>query len=329
MRGRTRAVAALLLIVGAAVATAIVIHSGVGDVLALLRNAGSGLLVVVLWAPVPIAFAAASWRLLFAPEPPPPFRLLIATWIGLAVNWLLPVAQIGGEVVKARWVAQRGCPGSSAGASVVIDQTFQALTQVLFALAGLVLMTVIIGQTQVTLPIAVGSLVFAVLIVLFYRLQRTGLFALFSRGVQRIAPTFHGAGWDDAATAIDDRIRGLYRDRLRMAASLALRMGFRVLMAGEVWLAMMVLGHPVSIAEALVIESLTQMARGAAFAIPGALGAQEGALVLVSSALGIGPEVAVALAAAKRLREVCVGVPGLLAWQIGESGAVRRLLRRP
>lgn len=329
MTGRTKALAALLLIVGAAVATAIVVHSGAGDVLALLRAAGAGLLVVVIWAPVPIAFAAASWRLLIVPDPPPPLRLMVATWIGLAVNWLLPVAQIGGEVVKARWVMQRGCPGSAAGASVVIDQTFQALTQVLFALVGLVLMTAIIGRTQITWPIAVGSLALAVLIVLFYRLQRTGLFALFSRGVRRIVPAFHGSGWDDAATAIDDRIRGLYRNRPRMAASLALRMGFRMLMAGEVWLAMMVLGHPISLADALVIESLTQMARGAAFAIPGALGAQEGAVVLVSGALGIGPDVAVALAAAKRLREVCVGVPGLVAWQIGESGAVRRLLRRP
>ena len=328
MHARTKALAALLLVVGAAVATAIVIHSGVGDVLALLRSAGLGLLAVVVWAPVPIAFAAASWRLLFVPDPPPPLRLLVATWIGLAVNWLLPVAQIGGEVVKARWVMQRGCSGSAAGASVVIDQTFQALTQVVFALVGLTLMTAIIGQTQVTLPIALGSLVFAVLITLFYRLQRSGLFALFSRGVRRMVPAFHGSGWDAAAESIDDRIRGLYRDRSRMAGSLALRMGFRVLMAGEVWLAMMVLGHPVSLAEALVIESLTQMARGAAFAIPGALGAQEGALVLVSGALGIGPDVAVALAAAKRLREVCVGVPGLIAWQIGESGAIRGTLRR-
>ena len=320
---------AVLLLLGAGAATAIVAYSGVDDVVALLGSAGAGLLVVVPWALLPMVFAAASWRLLFAPDrPPPPFRLLVATWLGLAVNWLLPVAQIGGQVVKARWVIQRGSPRLAATASVVVDQTLLAASQILFALVGLAAMMAVVGETQATLRMMAGSLVFAVLIIVFYRLQRTGLFAVFSRAARRIVPTLHRSGWDDAAASLDDRLLALYRDRRRILASLGLRCCFRVLMTGEVWLVMMMLGHPVSLAEALVIESLTQLARAAAFLIPGALGAQEGALVLVSGALGVGPDVAVALAAAKRLREVCVGIPGLIVWQVGESGALHRMLRR-
>ena len=44
----------------------------------------------------------------------------------------------------------------------------------------------------------------------------------------------------------------------------------------EVLIVFAFMGHPISIAEALVIESLLHAIRGAAFAIPGALGAQEG-----------------------------------------------------
>jgi hypothetical protein len=72
--------------------------------------------------------------------------------------------------------------------------------------------------------------------------------------------------------------------------------------------------------EALVIESLLHAIRGAAFAIPGALGAQEGGLVLLCAIFGIPPEQAIALSLVKRAADVVVGAPGLLAWQMLEWG---------
>jgi uncharacterized membrane protein YbhN (UPF0104 family) len=80
------------------------------------------------------------------------------------------------------------------------------------------------------------------------------------------------------------------------------------------------MGNPISIAEALVIESLLHAIRGAAFAIPGALGAQEGGLVLLCSAFGIPPEQAIALSLVKRAADLVLGVPGLLGWQMLEWG---------
>jgi uncharacterized membrane protein YbhN (UPF0104 family) len=80
------------------------------------------------------------------------------------------------------------------------------------------------------------------------------------------------------------------------------------------------MGHPVSIGEALVIESLLHAVRGAAFAIPGALGAQEGALVLLCAAFGIPPEQAIALSLVKRAADLVLGMPGLLGWQMLEWG---------
>jgi uncharacterized membrane protein YbhN (UPF0104 family) len=94
------------------------------------------------------------------------------------------------------------------------------------------------------------------------------------------------------------------------------------------------MGHPVSIGEALVIESLLHAVRGAAFAIPGALGAQEGALVLLCAAFGIPPEQAIALSLVKRAADLVLGMPGLLGWQMLEWGRLApnyrgRPLREP
>ncbi|MBT6828731.1 MAG: hypothetical protein HOA58_04345, partial [Rhodospirillaceae bacterium] len=52
---------------------------------------------------------------------------------------------------------------------------------------------------------------------------------------------------------------------------------------------------------------------------PGAVGVQEGAFVLLGAVIGIGPEVALALSLIKRVRELVIGVPALIAWQVAEG----------
>jgi uncharacterized membrane protein YbhN (UPF0104 family) len=87
----------------------------------------------------------------------------------------------------------------------------------------------------------------------------------------------------------------------------------------EIWLALYFLGARVSLPEAFVIESLIQAVSSAAFFVPGGIGVQEGAFILIGNALGIGPSTSLALAGARRIRDVLIFVPGLVAWQVAES----------
>jgi hypothetical protein len=87
----------------------------------------------------------------------------------------------------------------------------------------------------------------------------------------------------------------------------------------EVYIALGWMGHPVTIGEALVIESLVQAVRGAAFVIPSALGAQEGGLILLCGIFAIPPDQALAMSLIKRAADLVVGVPGLAALQILEG----------
>jgi len=73
----------------------------------------------------------------------------------------------------------------------------------------------------------------------------------------------------------------------------------------------------------IAIESLLYAVRSIAFAVPSALGIQEGVYVLLGIWFGFGPEIALALSLLKRARDLVIGVPALLAWQILES---RRLI---
>jgi len=74
-----------------------------------------------------------------------------------------------------------------------------------------------------------------------------------------------------------------------------------------------------------MLESLGQAVRAAAFMVPGALGIQEGGFVILCSVIGITPDIAIGLSLAKRVRELVLGIPGLVAWQAIEG---RRLFTR-
>ena len=118
-------------------------------------------------------------------------------------------------------------------------------------------------------------------------------------------------------------MQAIYRDGRRILAGAVLHMAVWFVGIAEIWLALRFMGHPVGLVEALVLESLSHAVRSAAFPIPGGLGAQEGGFVVLSGLFGFGPEIALALSLVKRVPDLVLGLPGLLAWQALES---RRLL---
>ena len=68
--------------------------------------------------------------------------------------------------------------------------------------------------------------------------------------------------------------------------------------------------------QALVVESLGMAARSAGFAIPAALGVQEGGFVLAALAAGVPATAALPLVLLKRAREVSVGLIGIALWRV-------------
>ncbi len=89
------------------------------------------------------------------------------------------------------------------------------------------------------------------------------------------------------------------------------------------------MGHPVSPAAGFVIESFGMMARSAAFAVPGALGVQEGGFMLAAGLFGLSAEAAVALSMVKRLRELIVGTAGIAVWLWPKRNAAKSELSEP
>ncbi len=304
------------LVVGLALFTTLLAWHGAGEVASALRAAGFGLLVVAAFHLLPMLGDAIGWRRLLPGELRPPVRTVLwARWIGESVNGLLPVLQVGGNIVKAGLLARTGVGGAVAGATVVVDVTLVMLTQVVFTIIGLALLLLYVGGHQLALPVAVGLVIMGSILAAFYAAQRQGVFGALAQLLVRL-----GRGrWTamvNGGDAIDASVSVLYRQRRTVAAASVWHLLSWLLGAGEVWLALRFIGHPIGVVEAIMLESLGQAVRAGAFAVPGALGVQEGGYVMLGRMVGLGPETALALSLAKRVRELVLGIPGLIAWQL-------------
>ena len=309
--------------VGLALFTALIAYQGVGEVAAALTRAGTGLVVVALFHLVPLVTNAIGWRSLLSPRPPLA-TLVWARWISESVNGLLPVAQIGGNVVRAGLIARRGVPGPQAGASVVVDITLNVLTQIVFTLLGLCLLAIHIGYERLALPVAIGMTIMGALLAGFYFAQREGLFGGTARWLALASRRLRSTAIVDEGQALDAAIGRLYRAPRALVATALWHLVSWIVGAGEVWLALRFLGHPVPLTTALLLESLGQAIRTGAFVVPGALGVQEGGYLLIGTFFGIPSELSIACSLTKRARELLLGLPGLLAWQVERAATSLR-----
>ena len=122
--------------------------------------------------------------------------------------------------------------------------------------------------------------------------------------------------------AIDElfaQLDAFYSDRGGLIRSVTWHLAGWFVGAIEVWVVLNFMGYPIDFGDAVIIESLMHAVRGAAFAVPGALGAQEGGLIVLCAIFGVPPEAALALSLVKRIPDLVIGVPGLVAWQAMEG----------
>jgi glycosyltransferase 2 family protein len=118
---------------------------------------------------------------------------------------------------------------------------------------------------------------------------------------------------------LDRAIRDVHARHADVLACLGLQIAAWVLSAGETWIALHFLGATRSIPEAIAIEATVQAINSAAFVVPGAIGVQEGAFMLIGAIMGLDSTTALALAAARRLRDIIIYIPGLVAWHRAET----------
>jgi putative membrane protein len=248
-------------------------------------------------------------------------RLRIAVllrFIREAVNSLLPLTQVGGDIISARLLTFWGVPGPLGAASLIVDVLMQALTQFVFAALGIMTLIALGTGASVAMAAATSLAVAAPLLAGFFAAQR--------RWGHRILHAVLGSlkgdsNWRVLGTidAVYGSLSAIYAGRSRLLASSVVHLTGWLVGVCEVLIVLRCMGLPATVGEALVIESLIQAVRGAAFAVPSALGAQEAGLILLCGLFQIPADQALALSFIKRAADLAIGVPGLVALQILEG----------
>ncbi|MFC0397694.1 lysylphosphatidylglycerol synthase domain-containing protein [Paraburkholderia rhizosphaerae] len=314
--GRFAAAAGLL------VSLWLVMQDDPDTVLNLLRASAVGLVVAALAHVLHMFANARAWQtLMLAPRAPRYLTMLGLLWIRESINGLLPVVRIGGDVVSFRLLVKSGLLSSMAAASLIVDMQLTVISQLLFAAisVGYLFAYVQSATLHIVSHLAWGIVVIAPAFAIFALIQHANPFERLTRVLDRIA-SGKLAELVGKSASIDETIKRIWRHRAVILRYLLIWQPLQVCGTTlQIWLALYFLGSPVSFLQAFVIDSLVQAVNNAAFFVPAALGVQEGGFLLIGGMLGLEPATCLALAGARRVRDLVIFVPGMLAWQIAES----------
>ncbi|HEX7325036.1 MAG TPA: lysylphosphatidylglycerol synthase domain-containing protein [Rhodanobacteraceae bacterium] len=328
MKARLLAVAAGLL--GLGLAIWLILFEGVSGILGVLEASGWVILWLIPLHIVPVALDTGGWQALLRPfdrqrHATFPFLSWVAG-VREAVDRLLPVANVGGQIIGIRLLLLRPLSVGAAATSVLVDVLLNIVTRYLFTALGLVLLIALVHDSHTINVIIAGLVVTLPMPIALYFLLRNGrLFDRVKHAVLRLLGSDHRIAVTiaDSAAELDDDLATLLRMHKPLIKALAWQFAAMVFSGVETWVALRLLGSPVSLGAALALESLASVVRDVAFFVPGAIGVQEASFVGFGALLGLPADVMVALSLVKRLRDIGFGIPLLLSWQGVETRRLR------
>ena len=221
-----------------------------------------------------------------------------------------------GEAIGARALVLSGGTTRAAITASTLDVIAEGIAQIPYALLAVVLLPQLLHPASFRF---VSPPIVAVVVALLGIAMLIGWIAVRSAGPSRLIERIR-TEWTKLRADWATRRRGMV---------IAIILHFIAWAIGglQLWAAAQVLGIPLDLFPAIVIESAAYAARAIIFFIPAGLAVQEGALIFACAAFGIGTVPALALALVLRLRDAICGLP-LLYWPMLEYRNIARTKAR-
>jgi putative membrane protein len=312
----------LFLIIGVALLGFIISQTDIAHALSLLRQIGWGFTAIFAIYLVGFAIDAYAWQLV-TPSVPLDFKWLYRFYqvrlAGEAFNTVTPTASMGGEAVKAIMIKNLYGVGYRDGtASLILAKTMIVVALVAFLAVGFLLIqhSPKLDNTYKLLSGA-GLAAFTFGIILFVLVQRFKITSLAGTALGRSRLFARINALLQPLHEVEDRLVHFYtRQPGRLIAVFLCSFISWVIGIFEVWLIMHLIGHPVSLTDAWIIEAVAQLVRSATFFIPASIGAQDGALLIIGAAITGQPSFGLTVALARRIREIVWAVWGLAVFYL-------------
>jgi len=307
---------------GVALFAVIVANTDLGGVWAQISRVGwAGFALVVAIYLAAFLSDTFSWQLTFKSVPLDLKwleRLFFVRLVGEAFNNVIPAGSVGGEPVKAAVLKQRyGIGLKESGATLVLAKTINLLGLLAFLMLGFGLL--ILSEKipdSLKLVAGVGLVALSAGTAGFFLVQRLQITSWLSQRASRRPLFARLARFVQHIEEVDGHFEHFYVSRrARFAAAVALAAFNWLLGVVELYVAMILLGFPVSVTDAMIIEAMAQLVRAGTFFIPASIGAQEGIFVLVIKLLTGDAALGLAAALLRRCRELVWIAAGLaFAW---------------
>lgn len=264
-----------------------------------------------------VAFFAdvGGWQLTF-PQLPATMRQHPLRWyghlwlvnaVGEGVSVAMPFGAFGGEPVKAWLLKSRfGIGYREATASLLVHQTLIAAAEGLFVLVGVVFLLrtdLLPSPVEWAIAWAAGILIVFMIGVIW---------VLRSRGLRWIITWVHRTRWGDRLTRVLEAAHSVETQMAEFMIGRPAQFWANIVLsflawsggAFEIWIVMKLLGVSITVTDAWIVETVVVLVRSATFFVPGHLGAQDGAITALMTAIGATSEIGVVIALIRRVREL-------------------------
>ena len=304
-------------LVGVVVVAIVATRPGLRELLWQSARTVSPLAVLATLPGQSLAFLLCAGAL-SALRPGVPFRSCLASRVLRDAGGNLLAFTPGlGEAIGARALVLAGGRARAAITASTLDVLAEGMAQVPYGLLAVIVLPQLVHASTAGTGSGQNGLVTIALVTAVAAVGLAlGWAGLRARGT--------GGGHLDRLRAATARVRADCAGRRRgMAIAILLHLIAWSVGGFQLWAAARVLDLPLSLFQAIVVESAAYAARAVMFFVPAGLAVQEGALVVACAAFGIGAVPALALALVLRLRDVVCGLP-LLIWPLLEYRHHRR-----
>jgi len=289
----------------------------------LLIKLGYGFIIVLILYGVVTWVDTIAWKNNFKREETRQFSLW-SLWcirqIGEAYNTITPLGTLGGEPIKAQLLKEKhGLSLKQGMASQVIARTTFLIGLILFFIPGIffILQSDLISE-KIKMTCLFSMAILSILIFLFLIFQITGTLGKLARWSSKRP---FGKKMDvflNKLEIVDHGISSYYKQDIRRAIiSVSYAFIGWVIGMAELYVTLYFLGYNLSLTDLWLIEALAQLIRNASFFIPLSIGAQEGGLLLIFTALGMPGTLGITVSFVRRIKEllwVCLGLA--IGWSI-------------
>jgi uncharacterized protein (TIRG00374 family) len=300
----------LYLALGVALLVVVVTQIDVGEVLRQTVQIGWGMAIILGLHCLSFLADAFAWQITLLSVPLDRrwlYRLWKVRMVGETFNVVIPAAGLGGEPLKAVLLKRHyGIDYREGIASLILSQTIIVIALVIFLVGGFVFMLrapALPWPLDVVAGIGLAGIILG--IVLIVALQHFRLTSILGvrlkrwRIGQRIEAVLHHV------RDVEERLIVFYvHRRARFAAALVFSFIPWLIGVPEIYYAAAFLGHPISFADAWIIEAAVQMIRTGLSVVPAGLGAQEGIFLVFFSLLTGTPTLGASVALVRRVREL-------------------------